>query len=203
MKALSGERGTVLKTSSHLCSPGSHSTLQPPSVPLPQTPNVTYAAPCPEYISFRPPVPPAPQNALSLLPPRPPHMNKYQAEKFQNERRSSERTIHYDEHGHREYSHSEKHRSDSDVERRDQNRSPNSRKQESTSFEETLTESELDENEELLRIVCPRCTIPENYYSSDPMDLVGDSTVVGTSKYGPMSWRTCFSGLQLFADKAQ
>ncbi|XP_030044605.1 ribonuclease 3 [Microcaecilia unicolor] len=38
------------------------------------------------------------------------------------------------------------------------------------------------EVEELLRPVWVRCTHSESYYSNDPMDQVGDSTVVGTSK---------------------
>ncbi|XP_059182706.1 ribonuclease 3 [Centropristis striata] len=38
------------------------------------------------------------------------------------------------------------------------------------------------EEEELLKPAWIRCTHAENYYSSDPMDQVGDSTVVGTSK---------------------
>ncbi|XP_039983191.1 ribonuclease 3 [Xiphias gladius] len=38
------------------------------------------------------------------------------------------------------------------------------------------------EEEELLKPAWIRCTHAENYYSNDPMDQVGDSTVVGTSK---------------------
>ncbi|KAM3860478.1 ribonuclease 3 [Diretmus argenteus] len=38
------------------------------------------------------------------------------------------------------------------------------------------------EEEELLKPAWIRCTHAENFYSSDPMDQVGDSTVVGTSK---------------------
>uniref|UniRef100_A0A3B1ILH9 Ribonuclease 3 n=1 Tax=Astyanax mexicanus TaxID=7994 RepID=A0A3B1ILH9_ASTMX len=38
------------------------------------------------------------------------------------------------------------------------------------------------EEEELLKPAWIRCTHSENYYSNDPMDQVGDSTVVGTSK---------------------
>uniref|UniRef100_A0A8C9TZ10 Ribonuclease 3 n=1 Tax=Scleropages formosus TaxID=113540 RepID=A0A8C9TZ10_SCLFO len=38
------------------------------------------------------------------------------------------------------------------------------------------------EDEELLKPAWIRCTHAENYYSNDPMDQVGDSTVVGTSK---------------------
>uniref|UniRef100_UPI00398F7C3D ribonuclease 3 n=1 Tax=Pristiophorus japonicus TaxID=55135 RepID=UPI00398F7C3D len=44
---------------------------------------------------------------------------------------------------------------------------------------------EEDKEEDELFIIKPvwiRCTHSENYYSSDPMDQVGDSTVVGTSK---------------------
>ncbi|XP_039609084.1 ribonuclease 3 [Polypterus senegalus] len=47
--------------------------------------------------------------------------------------------------------------------------------------EDSHTEKE-DEEEELLKPVWIRCTHAENYYSNDPMDQVGDSTVVGTSK---------------------
>ncbi|XP_076856992.1 ribonuclease 3 isoform X2 [Brachyhypopomus gauderio] len=38
------------------------------------------------------------------------------------------------------------------------------------------------EEEELLKPAWVRCTHAENYYSNDPMDQVGDSTVVGTSR---------------------
>ncbi|XP_061095040.1 LOW QUALITY PROTEIN: ribonuclease 3 [Conger conger] len=38
------------------------------------------------------------------------------------------------------------------------------------------------EEEELLKPAWIRCTHAESYYSNDPMDQVGDSTVVGTSK---------------------
>ncbi|CAI5672622.1 ribonuclease 3 isoform X2 [Oreochromis aureus] len=38
------------------------------------------------------------------------------------------------------------------------------------------------EEEDLLKPAWIRCTHAENYYSNDPMDQVGDSTVVGTSK---------------------
>ncbi|XP_062336335.1 ribonuclease 3 [Osmerus eperlanus] len=41
---------------------------------------------------------------------------------------------------------------------------------------------EVREEEELLKPAWVRCTHAENYYSNDPMDQVGDSTVVGTSK---------------------
>ncbi|XP_060920859.1 ribonuclease 3 [Labrus mixtus] len=47
--------------------------------------------------------------------------------------------------------------------------------------EKEKTEEEKEE-EELLKPAWIRCTHAENYYSSDPMDQVGDSTVVGTSK---------------------
>uniref|UniRef100_A0A674P5C4 Ribonuclease 3 n=1 Tax=Takifugu rubripes TaxID=31033 RepID=A0A674P5C4_TAKRU len=41
---------------------------------------------------------------------------------------------------------------------------------------------EEKEEEELLKPAWVRCTHAESYYSNDPMDQVGDSTVVGTSK---------------------
>ncbi|XP_061821083.1 ribonuclease 3 [Nerophis lumbriciformis] len=41
---------------------------------------------------------------------------------------------------------------------------------------------EEKEEEDLLKPAWIRCTHAENYYSNDPMDQVGDSTVVGTSK---------------------
>ncbi|XP_070842506.1 ribonuclease 3 [Chaetodon trifascialis] len=47
--------------------------------------------------------------------------------------------------------------------------------------EKEKCDDEKDE-EELLKPVWIRCTHAENYYSNDPMDQVGDSTVVGTSK---------------------
>ncbi|EPY79700.1 ribonuclease 3 isoform 5 [Camelus ferus] len=48
--------------------------------------------------------------------------------------------------------------------------------------EEVLPDKNEEEEEELLKPVWIRCTHSENYYSSDPMDQVGDSTVVGTSR---------------------
>uniref|UniRef100_A0A8C8JJ99 Ribonuclease 3 n=1 Tax=Oncorhynchus tshawytscha TaxID=74940 RepID=A0A8C8JJ99_ONCTS len=42
--------------------------------------------------------------------------------------------------------------------------------------------AETQKEDELLKPAWIRCTHAENYYSSDPMDQVGDSTVVGTSK---------------------
>lgn len=48
--------------------------------------------------------------------------------------------------------------------------------------EEALPDKNEEEEEELLKPVWIRCTHSENYYSSDPMDQVGDSTVVGTSR---------------------
>uniref|UniRef100_A0A8C5MTC4 Ribonuclease 3 n=1 Tax=Leptobrachium leishanense TaxID=445787 RepID=A0A8C5MTC4_9ANUR len=67
--------------------------------------------------------------------------------------------------------------------------SPSSAKEKSytsSKDKEFPDESPLDRNEEedeeLLKPVWVRCTHSENYYSSDPMDQVGDSTVVGTSR---------------------
>ncbi|NXP90722.1 RNC Ribonuclease, partial [Passerina amoena] len=48
--------------------------------------------------------------------------------------------------------------------------------------EENASEKNEEEDEELLKPVWVRCTHSESYYSNDPMDQVGDSTVVGTSK---------------------
>ncbi|XP_021244606.1 ribonuclease 3 [Numida meleagris] len=48
--------------------------------------------------------------------------------------------------------------------------------------EENASEKNEDEDDELLKPVWVRCTHSESYYSNDPMDQVGDSTVVGTSK---------------------
>ncbi|KAJ8794122.1 hypothetical protein J1605_019036 [Eschrichtius robustus] len=48
--------------------------------------------------------------------------------------------------------------------------------------EEVLPDRNEEEEEELLKPVWIRCTHSESYYSSDPMDQVGDSTVVGTSR---------------------
>ncbi|XP_050980582.1 ribonuclease 3 [Labeo rohita] len=50
--------------------------------------------------------------------------------------------------------------------------------------EEPSTDRHEEEKgeEELLKPAWIRCTHAENYYSNDPMDQVGDSTVVGTSK---------------------
>ncbi|KAG8442493.1 hypothetical protein GDO86_011328 [Hymenochirus boettgeri] len=49
-------------------------------------------------------------------------------------------------------------------------------------LDENLLEKNEEEDEELLKPVWVRCTHSESYYSSDPMDQVGDSTVVGTSR---------------------
>ncbi|KAL2085751.1 hypothetical protein ACEWY4_019071 [Coilia grayii] len=43
-------------------------------------------------------------------------------------------------------------------------------------------DDEKEEEEQMLKPAWIRCTHAENYYSNDPMDQVGDSTVVGTSK---------------------
>ncbi|XP_010903679.2 ribonuclease 3 isoform X2 [Esox lucius] len=48
--------------------------------------------------------------------------------------------------------------------------------------EKEKVDGEEREEEEMLKPAWIRCTHAENYYSSDPMDQVGDSTVVGTSK---------------------
>ncbi|XP_055033114.1 ribonuclease 3 [Misgurnus anguillicaudatus] len=52
------------------------------------------------------------------------------------------------------------------------------------SEETTSSECHVEEKgeEEMLKPVWIRCTHAESYYSNDPMDQVGDSTVVGTSK---------------------
>ncbi|OCT76318.1 ribonuclease 3 isoform X1 [Xenopus laevis] len=50
------------------------------------------------------------------------------------------------------------------------------------SLDENLFERNEEADEELLKPVWVRCTHSESYYSSDPMDQVGDSTVVGTSR---------------------
>ncbi|XP_053570591.1 ribonuclease 3 [Bombina bombina] len=49
-------------------------------------------------------------------------------------------------------------------------------------LDENLLEKNEEEEDDLLKPVWVRCTHSESYYSSDPMDQVGDSTVVGTSK---------------------
>ncbi|XP_062986331.1 ribonuclease 3 [Elgaria multicarinata webbii] len=48
--------------------------------------------------------------------------------------------------------------------------------------EEAAIEKNEEDDEDLLKPVWVRCTHSESYYSSDPMDQVGDSTVVGTSR---------------------
>ncbi|XP_039212186.1 ribonuclease 3 isoform X2 [Crotalus tigris] len=48
--------------------------------------------------------------------------------------------------------------------------------------EEAAGEKNEEEEEDLLKPVWVRCTHSESYYSNDPMDQVGDSTVVGTSR---------------------
>ncbi|KAM3840314.1 ribonuclease 3 isoform 1-T1 [Vipera latastei] len=48
--------------------------------------------------------------------------------------------------------------------------------------EEAAGEKKEEEEEDLLKPVWVRCTHSESYYSNDPMDQVGDSTVVGTSR---------------------
>uniref|UniRef100_A0A3Q2WVT6 Drosha ribonuclease III n=1 Tax=Haplochromis burtoni TaxID=8153 RepID=A0A3Q2WVT6_HAPBU len=70
----------------------------------------------------------------------------------------------------------ERDRSDRDRERE--------RERERDREREKVKEKGDDEKEEedLLKPAWIRCTHAENYYSNDPMDQVGDSTVVGTSK---------------------
>ncbi|XP_058031234.1 ribonuclease 3 isoform X2 [Ahaetulla prasina] len=48
--------------------------------------------------------------------------------------------------------------------------------------EEATGEKNEEEDQDLLKPVWVRCTHSESYYSNDPMDQVGDSTVVGTSR---------------------
>ncbi|XP_074057819.1 ribonuclease 3 isoform X2 [Macrotis lagotis] len=48
--------------------------------------------------------------------------------------------------------------------------------------EEIMPDKNEEEEEDLLKPVWIRCTHSESYYSNDPMDQVGDSTVVGTSR---------------------
>ncbi|KAL7857517.1 hypothetical protein SRHO_G00164160, partial [Serrasalmus rhombeus] len=57
-----------------------------------------------------------------------------------------------------------------------------SRESEELSSDQRHDEEKEKEEEELLKPAWIRCTHAENYYSNDPMDQVGDSTVVGTSK---------------------
>ncbi|KAK7122917.1 hypothetical protein R3I94_019889 [Phoxinus phoxinus] len=115
--------------------------------------------------------------------------------------RSRERYRHRDEPGsppsdrHRKHIHSrsgsrerKRRRVEEEKERRtdgassSRERSVNSSR--SREAEETSTDRHEEEKgeEELLKPAWIRCTHAENYYSNDPMDQVGDSTVVGTSK---------------------
>nr|XP_028593745.1 ribonuclease 3 isoform X1 [Podarcis muralis] len=48
--------------------------------------------------------------------------------------------------------------------------------------DEAVVEKNEEDDEDLLKPVWVRCTHSESYYSNDPMDQVGDSTVVGTSR---------------------
>ncbi|XP_077209560.1 ribonuclease 3 isoform X1 [Paroedura picta] len=48
--------------------------------------------------------------------------------------------------------------------------------------EATADKTQEEDDEDLLKPVWVRCTHSESYYSNDPMDQVGDSTVVGTSR---------------------
>ncbi|XP_072880374.1 ribonuclease 3 [Hemitrygon akajei] len=57
-----------------------------------------------------------------------------------------------------------------------------SKEPEEITFAEKIEEEREDEVLLSTKPVWIRCTHSENYYSSDPMDQVGDSTVVGTSK---------------------
>ncbi|XP_076146357.1 ribonuclease 3 isoform X2 [Alosa pseudoharengus] len=57
-----------------------------------------------------------------------------------------------------------------------------SREAEDTPTPSDRHDDEKDEEDQLLKPAWIRCTHAENYYSNDPMDQVGDSTVVGTSK---------------------
>ncbi|XP_051872662.1 ribonuclease 3 isoform X2 [Pristis pectinata] len=57
-----------------------------------------------------------------------------------------------------------------------------SKEAEEITFAEKIEEEREEEDLLNTKPVWIRCTHSENYYSSDPMDQVGDSTVVGTSK---------------------
>ncbi|KAM8731074.1 ribonuclease 3 [Acanthopagrus schlegelii] len=67
-----------------------------------------------------------------------------------------------------------------DRERERERERERDREKEKEKEKEKLDEEK--EEEELLKPAWIRCTHAENYYSNDPMDQVGDSTVVGTSK---------------------
>uniref|UniRef100_A0A673H3I9 Ribonuclease 3 n=1 Tax=Sinocyclocheilus rhinocerous TaxID=307959 RepID=A0A673H3I9_9TELE len=69
-------------------------------------------------------------------------------------------------------------RVDEEKERRTD--SASSSRERSVNYSRTRDEEKGEE--ELLKPAWIRCTHAENYYSNDPMDQVGDSTVVGTSK---------------------
>uniref|UniRef100_A0A8C8JNN4 Ribonuclease 3 n=1 Tax=Oncorhynchus tshawytscha TaxID=74940 RepID=A0A8C8JNN4_ONCTS len=73
-------------------------------------------------------------------------------------------------------------RSDGPGMSRDRERSYTSARSERERGEREKGEGDEREEDELLKPAWIRCTHAENYYSSDPMDQVGDSTVVGTSK---------------------
>uniref|UniRef100_A0A8C6P947 Drosha ribonuclease III n=1 Tax=Nothobranchius furzeri TaxID=105023 RepID=A0A8C6P947_NOTFU len=71
-------------------------------------------------------------------------------------------------------------RSYSSVRSRDADEACGDRQREREKEKEKADEEK--EEEELLKPAWIRCTHAENFYSNDPMDQVGDSTVVGTSK---------------------
>ncbi|XP_067857978.1 ribonuclease 3 [Heptranchias perlo] len=60
--------------------------------------------------------------------------------------------------------------------------STRSKETEESSCTEKIEEEKEEEDLLITKPVWIRCTHSENYYSNDPMDQVGDSTVVGTSK---------------------
>uniref|UniRef100_A0A3P9QFU9 Ribonuclease 3 n=1 Tax=Poecilia reticulata TaxID=8081 RepID=A0A3P9QFU9_POERE len=68
-----------------------------------------------------------------------------------------------------------------EKERRSDSSSGPSRERSYSSLRSRDADEEKEE-EELLKPAWIRCTHAESYYSNDPMDQVGDSTVVGTSK---------------------
>ncbi|TUD02855.1 Ribonuclease 3 [Bagarius yarrelli] len=184
-------------------SQGSYPYIPPPPPPPPPAPPSM-----PSSVSFQPPYsmnyPPQPH-----LPPLPPNFYPHsesgsfkpmeQFHHFKSDK-SPERTRRHKSYEYGGYG-----------ERRERGRSPDRRRQEGGRYrlenergrssprrrsrersrlvavaggnrEKSSKETEDEEEEELLKPAWIRCTHAENYYSNDPMDQVGDSTVVGTSK---------------------
>uniref|UniRef100_A0A8C7Y0K7 Drosha ribonuclease III n=1 Tax=Oryzias sinensis TaxID=183150 RepID=A0A8C7Y0K7_9TELE len=112
------------------------------------------------------------------------HGGQFKYEKPPESRRSPERSF-YQDGRQKSYCYSgDRRKMEFSGDRKDHGRSPdrNSRPEGGRYRSPLRPRSRYKDEDDLLKPAWIRCTHAESYYSNDPMDQVGDSTVVGTSK---------------------